>query len=78
MRIFAFIFARGGSKGVPLKNIRELSGQPLISYSINLAKKIKSIEKIFVSTDDKKISEIGKLYGAQIIDRPAELAQDNS
>ena len=46
MRTFAFIFARGGSKGVPGKNIKEICGKPLIAYSIEIAKEIKSIEKI--------------------------------
>ena len=55
MRIFAFIFARGGSKGVPGKNIKEICGKPLIAYSIEIAKEIESIEKIYVSTEDDYI-----------------------
>ena len=47
MRTFAFIFARGGSKGVPGKNIKEICGKPLIAYSIEIAKEIKGIEKNF-------------------------------
>ena len=78
MRTFAFIFARGGSKGLPRKNILELGGKPLIAHSIEIAKKVPQIEKIFVSTDDKEIAEISNRNGAVIIDRPVELATDNS
>ncbi|MGI1677493.1 MAG: acylneuraminate cytidylyltransferase family protein [Cellvibrionaceae bacterium] len=74
----AFIFARGGSKGLPGKNIKNLCGKPLIQYSIELAKKIEFIENVFVSTDDLDISIIAKKNGAVIIDRPKELAEDDS
>ena len=70
MKIYAFIFARGGSKGLPRKNILPLKGLPLIAHSINTAKKIKEIDKIFVSTDDTEIANISKIYGAYIINRP--------
>jgi CMP-N-acetylneuraminic acid synthetase len=78
MKTFAFIFARGGSKGVPGKNIKELCGKPLIAYSIEIAKEIESIEKIFVSTEDDNIATVAKKYGADIIPRPSNLAQDDS
>jgi N-acylneuraminate cytidylyltransferase len=78
MKIFAFIFARGGSKGVPGKNIRDLSGKPLLAYSIDTAKNIKHISRVFVSTDDQDIADIGIKYGAEIINRPKELAQDDT
>jgi CMP-N-acetylneuraminic acid synthetase len=78
MKIFAFIFARGGSKGIPGKNIRNLGGKPLIAYSILMAKSIDKISRVFVSTDDQGIARIGSEYGAEIIERPLELAQDNS
>ena len=55
MRIFSFIFARGGSKGLPKKNIKKLNGKPLITYSINLSNNLKEIEKTFVSTDSDEI-----------------------
>ena len=74
----AFIFARGGSKGLKDKNILQIRDKPLIAHSIDLAKKIKEIDKIFVSTDSDKIANIGEKYGAQIIERPKELAMDNS
>jgi N,N'-diacetyl-8-epilegionaminate cytidylyltransferase len=78
MKIFAFIFARGGSKGVPGKNIRNLGGKPLIAHSIEIAKKINIISSVFVSTDDDNIAAIAEQYGAEVIYRPADLAQDDS
>ena len=78
MRTFAFIFARGGSKGVPGKNIKEICGKPLIAYSIEIAKKIESIDKIFVSTEDDAIANVAKEFGADIIIRPHNLTQDDS
>ena len=78
MRIFAFIFARGGSKGVPGKNIKKICGKPLIAYSIENAKEIDSIEKIFVSTEDDQIAALAEEFGADLIPRPFDLAQDDS
>ena len=62
MRTFAFIFARSGSKGVPGKNVKEICGKPLIAYSIEIAKEIESIEKIFVSTEDDYIATVAMEY----------------
>ena len=77
--IAAFIFARGGSKGIPKKNTKELCGHPLIAYSINIALENKNIDKVYVSTDDQEIATISKKYGAEVpFIRPSELAQDNS
>lgn len=76
MRIFAFIFARGGSKGLPGKNIKKLNGKPLLQYSIDTAKEIKEIEKIFVSTDDEGIAKVAEDNGTIVIHRPKELAGD--
>ena len=53
--VFAFIFARGGSKGLKDKNLYEIGGKPLIAHSILAAKKNKKIKKVFVSTDSKKL-----------------------
>ena len=78
MKTYAFIFARGGSKGVPGKNIKEICGKPLIAYSIEIAKEIEYIEKIYVSTEDDNIANVAKKYGADIIPRPHNLAQDDS
>lgn len=75
---YAFIFARGGSKGLPKKNIKPLMGKELIRYSIEIAASIKDIDKIFVSTDDAAIAEVAKTSGADIILRPDYLASDES
>lgn len=78
-KILAIIPARGGSKGVPRKNIKLLNGKPLISYSIRAALKSKFIDRVIVSTDDKEIAEVAKRYKAEVpFLRPAELAQDTS
>jgi len=66
LNIVAIIPARGGSKGVPGKNIRLLAGKPLIAYTIEEAKKSKYIDRIIVSTDDKKIAYIANKYGAEV------------
>ncbi len=78
MSNYAFIFARGGSKGLPGKNIKKLNGIPLIAYSINVAMSIESIKEVFVSTDDSEIASVAKEYGATVIRRPENLATDNS
>jgi len=75
---YAFIFARGGSKGLPGKNIRSLLGKPLIQYSIEVALQTSGIDKVFVSTDDDEIAKVSSSIGAIVIDRPDELAQDDS
>jgi len=75
---YAFVFARGGSKGLPGKNIKPLLGKPLIQYSIEVALQTSGIDKVFVSTDDNDIAEVTRSVGAIVIDRPVELAQDDS
>jgi len=70
--------ARGGSKGLPGKNIKDLCGKPLIAWTIEAAKKSKLINKYVVSTEDKKIAEISRKFGAEIILRPKRLASDTS
>jgi N-acylneuraminate cytidylyltransferase/CMP-N,N'-diacetyllegionaminic acid synthase len=77
-KILAIIPARGGSKGVKNKNIRLLSDKPLICWIIDAARKSKYINKIIVSTDDTKIKDVCCNTGVQVIDRPKELAQDDS
>ena len=72
----AIIPARGGSKRIPRKNIKEFYGKPLIAYSIKVALESKVFDKIVVSTDDKEIADIAKSYGADIIKRPDELSDD--
>lgn len=78
MKNYAFIFARGGSKGLPGKNIKKLVNKPLICYSIDSALLAPSISKVFVSTDDSNIASIAETYGATVINRPKELAADDT
>lgn len=76
---YAFIFARGGSKGVRRKNLKLLAEKPLIAYSIESAKKNKYIDKVIVSTEDQEIAEVAKSYGAEVpFLRPKELATDTA
>ena len=77
-RTFAFIFARGGSKGLPGKNIKKLGGIPLIAHGIRLAKAMDRVDRVFVSTDDARIAAVATQFGADVIDRPATLATDNA
>lgn len=77
MKILAIIPARGGSKGIPRKNIRLMCGKPLISYSIENALNSTFDLDVVVSTDDEEIERIALLYGAQVIKRPTHLATDN-
>lgn len=78
MKNIAFIFARGGSKGLPGKNIKPLLGKPLIQYSIDTAQSCPSIQAVFVSTDDPDIAEKAVEHGATVIPRPPGLATDTS
>ena len=78
MTSYAFIFARGDSKVIPGKNIKPLLGKPLIQYSIDVALKTSGINKVFVSTDNADIAKVSRSNGAIVIDRPIELAQDDS
>lgn len=77
-KIIAVIPARGGSKSVPKKNIKVCVGQPLIYYTIKSAQQAGVFDKIIVSTDDQEIADISKQFGAEVIMRPAEFAQDTS
>ena len=78
MKFNAVIFARGGSKGLPKKNILSFAGKPLIAWTIELALKGKLFDKIYISTDCEEIATIAEKYGAIIpYIRPAELATDN-
>src|SRR5690606_27318064 len=77
--ILALIPARGGSKGIPRKNIRSFAGYPLIAWSIAAAKESSHITRIIVSTDDEKIASVAKECGAEApFLRPAEISQDNT
>ena len=76
--VLCFILARGGSKGVPQKNIKLLNEKPLITHSLDIAKKTRYIDKIFVSTEDEKIKKICIENRVNVIDRPLELASDDA
>jgi CMP-N,N'-diacetyllegionaminic acid synthase len=78
-KFLAIIPARGGSKGIPRKNITIINGKPLIQYTIDEAKNSKYLDRIIVSTDDKEIAEIAKRCGAEVpFLRPKELASDHA
>ncbi|XPF93800.1 cytidylyltransferase domain-containing protein [Colwellia sp. RE-S-Sl-9] len=77
-RLFAFIGARSGSKGLVDKNIKMFHGKPLMAWTIEAALNSQYIDKVFVSTDSKKYAEIAKQYGAEVIDRPEHLSNDDS
>lgn len=78
IRLAAVIPARGGSKGVPRKNVRPLNGKPLIAYSIGAAKGAQAVDRVIVSTDDAEIAEVSRGLGAEVMMRPAELAADET
>jgi N-acylneuraminate cytidylyltransferase len=79
MKATAFIFARGGSKGLPGKNIRPLGGKPLIAWSIEHAMAVNRIERVIVSTDSEDIAAVAREHGAKVpFIRPPELARDDS
>lgn len=78
MKTYAFVFARGGSKGVPGKNIRQLADKPLLGHALTIASQTVGIDRSFVSTDSPEIMSVAKSFGATVIHRPSELAQDDS
>lgn len=76
-KVAAVIIARGGSKGVPGKNVKDLAGKPLIAYPIIAAKNCSLIDRVVVSTDDEKIAAVSKEWGAEVpFMRPSNLAED--
>jgi N-acylneuraminate cytidylyltransferase len=78
-RCIAFIFARGGSKGVPGKNVKELAGRPLIAHSIMTARACRRLETVIVSTDDPGIADVARAFGAEVpFMRPPHLATDTA
>jgi CMP-N-acetylneuraminic acid synthetase len=78
VQLLAIIPARGGSKGIPRKNICLLRGRPLIAYSIEAARRSTKIDRIVVSTDDAEIAEISHALGAEVRMRPASLSRDDT
>lgn len=78
MHILAVIPARGGSKSIPLKNIRPLHGTPLLAFTIQAAGRSTYLDRCVVSTDHPEIAKVAREYGAEVIERPAELATDEA
>ena len=76
--IIGVIPARGGSKGLPRKNIAPVNGKPLIAYTIEAALASSSLGHVFVSTEDAEIAAVAREYGAEVLPRPAELATDDT
>lgn len=72
----AVIPARGGSKGLPRKNVRPLCGKPLIAWTIEAARRAETVGRVVVSTDDPEIAAVGRAWGAEVVRRPAELSGD--
>jgi N-acylneuraminate cytidylyltransferase len=78
MRTIAMVPARGGSKGIPKKNIAKLGGYPLVGWPIISASKVPEIDEIYLSTDNQEIASVGASYGATVLLRPEQLAADES
>lgn len=79
MRILGIIPARGGSKSIPRKNIKDLGGKPLIAWTIDAAKESGVFDRLILTTDDAEIAEVGRTYGVEIpFTRPKELAEDKT
>ena len=79
MIVMGLILARGGSKGLPRKNILPLAGKPLIGYTIEVARASTVLDRVVVSTDDQEIAGVAKRYGADVpFYRPADLAEDDT
>ena len=76
--VLAVIPARGGSKSIPLKNIRPLAGKPLLAYTIEAAKQSRYLDRCVVSTDHDEIAKVAAGYGAEVIHRPPEYATDEA
>ena len=77
-RIVAIIPARGGSRGIPRKNIVPFCGKPLLAWSILQARAAQKVDAVYVSTDDAEIARVARSYGAKVIDRPAEISGDTA
>ena len=77
MKVVSVIPARGGSKGIPLKNIVELGGKPLISYTIESSKQ-SNVDETWVSTDSGEIASVVSEYGVRVIERPEDISTTNT
>lgn len=78
MKVLTVIPARGGSKGVPRKNVRSVGGKPLIAWTIEAARESKVLDTFCVSTDDPEIAEVARVWGAEVLQRPPEIAGDRT
>lgn len=78
IKVLAVIPARGGSKGIPRKNVRPLAGHPLIAYNIRQARQAHLVNRVVVSTDDAEIAAVSQAYGAEVVWRPAEISGDSA
>lgn len=74
----AVIPARGGSKGLPGKNVRIMNGKPLIAWSIEAAQRASKVGRVLVSTDSEEIAQVARQFGAEVLPRPAHLATDEA
>jgi N-acylneuraminate cytidylyltransferase len=78
MNCLAVIPARGGSKGIPRKNVRPLAGKPLIAYNLLQLRRSRFVNRTIVSTDDPEIAAVAQGYGAEVVQRPAEISGDSA
>ena len=78
MTAVAIIPARGGSRGIPRKNLRPIAGKPLLAYTIEHAIATPSIDRVVVSTDDVEIGTVAARYGAEVVWRPGEISGDRA
>ena len=76
--VTAIVIARGGSKGLPAKNLRPLLGRPMVAWSIDHAQAMRTVDRVALSTDDERIAEVGRAAGVRVILRPAKLADDTA
>lgn len=77
-RVVALVPARGGSKGIPGKNLRLLGGRSLLAWTLDVARRVPAVEAVYVSTDDAAIAREARRRGGEVLERPAELASDES
>src|SRR4051812_8491949 len=78
MRVLGLIPARGGSKGVPRKNLRPLCGKPLLQYTVEASRSASALGLVVLSTEDDEIAELGRTLGVRVLPRPAALAADDT
>lgn len=76
--VLGIVPARGGSRGVPRKNVADLGGQPILAWTLNVAREATSLDHLVVSTEDREIAEVAEAYGVQVIRRPSQLSADEA